>query len=145
MVDIDNLFGLRWHQRIVCDLGLIARHVERITHLQPVFTGEIEVALIMARTAKDCAGAIVHQDEISDIDRQALFRVYRIDAGKAGIKAQLFRLLDRLFASPGLGAIGDKSLQPNLVCGKLTCQWVIRRNRHEAGPKQGVGTGREDL
>ena len=39
-------------------------------HRTPVFTGEIEVALVVAGAAEDGAGAVAHDDEVGDIDRQ---------------------------------------------------------------------------
>ncbi len=35
-----------------------------------VFAGEVEVALVVGRAAEDGAGAVVHQNEVRDIDRQ---------------------------------------------------------------------------
>ena len=37
---------------------------------QPVFVDEIQVALVVRGAAEDRAGAVVHQDEIGDVERQ---------------------------------------------------------------------------
>ena len=41
---------------------------------QAVLARELEVALVVARAAEDRAGAVVHQHEVGDIDRQRLAR-----------------------------------------------------------------------
>ncbi len=48
-------------------------------HRQPVFAGEIEVALVMGGAAENGPGAIVHQHEIGDEDRHALAGIERMD------------------------------------------------------------------
>ena len=99
----------------------------------------------MAGAAENGAGAVVHQHEIGDVDRQALVRDQRIDAAQAGIETELFRLLDRFFAGAGLGAFGDEFLQVGTGRGEFGCQRMIRCDRHEAGAEQGVRTRGEDL
>ena len=39
-------------------------------HRQAVFAREVQVALVVRRAAEDRAGAVIHQHEIRDIDRQ---------------------------------------------------------------------------
>ena len=45
---------------------------------EPVFVDEIEVALVVRRAAEDRAGAVIHQDEVGDIDRQLPARIERM-------------------------------------------------------------------
>ncbi len=44
-----------------------------------VFAGEIEIALVVRGAAEDRAGAIAHQHEVRDIDRQLPVRIERMD------------------------------------------------------------------
>ena len=76
----------------VIDIGLVAdrerhwilmRRQHDGAHRQAVFAGEIEVALVMGRAAEDRAGAVIHQDEIRDIDRQ------RASSGSSGCTASM--------------------------------------------------------
>ena len=48
---------------------------------QPVFAGEIEVALVVRRAAEDRPGAVAHHDEVRDEDRQQPIR-HRRDGGR---------------------------------------------------------------
>ncbi len=57
--------------------------------LQFVLVGEIQIALIVRRTAENGARAIFHQDEIGDIDRQFPVLVERMPDLHASIKALL--------------------------------------------------------
>src|SRR6516164_11070845 len=36
---------------------------------EPVFAGEFEIALVVSGAAEDCAGAVLHQHKIGDINR----------------------------------------------------------------------------
>ena len=63
---------------------------------EAVLVDEVEVALVVRRAAEDRAGAVLHQDEVRDIDRQRPGRVERMLGADAGVEAQLLRRLDRL-------------------------------------------------
>jgi hypothetical protein len=67
---------------------------------QAVFVGEIEVALVMGRAAEDRAGAVFHQHEIGDIDRQSPPGIKRMFHADAGIEAELLGLFDGFLAVP---------------------------------------------
>ena len=71
---------------------------------QIVFLGKIEIPLIVCRTAKDCACAVVHQDKVGDINWQFPSGIERVAHAKARIKAALFGLLKRLFGRATLAA-----------------------------------------
>ena len=62
---------------------------------ETVFAGEIEVALVVRRAAENGAGAVIHQHEIGDIDRQLPVRVERMRGLEAGVVALLLGRLDR--------------------------------------------------
>ena len=57
-----------------------ARRAHHRDVAEAVFVGEIEVALVVRRAAEDGAGAVFHQDEIGDIDRQLPGRIEGMDA-----------------------------------------------------------------
>ncbi len=56
-------------------------------HRQVVLAGEIQVALVVGGAAEDRAGAIFHQHEIGDVDREFLAFHQRMARLKAGIVA----------------------------------------------------------
>ena len=69
--------------------------------VKAVLAGEIQIALVMAGAAEDRAGAVIHQHEVGDIERQKPVRIAeRMARFDAGVVALLFGLLD----VPGAGA-----------------------------------------
>jgi hypothetical protein len=107
-----DLFGLGRDKSLATIFGLHVITSERNEgrdHIQPVFPREIEVALVMRRAAENRAGAVVHQDEVGDIDRQLPRGIERMPTGQAGVEAQLLGLFDGLLgraAHARLGAEG---------------------------------------
>ena len=93
----------RIDQRAVIDIGLV-RQLERLG----VFAGrqddghdgkvvaarEIHVALVPGGAAEDGARAVVHQNEIRDVDGQLPALVERVHGANAGIVAALFSRFD---------------------------------------------------
>ena len=61
---------------------------------EPVFVDEVEVALVVRRAAEDRAGAVFHQDEVRDVDRQRPRRIERMDRPDAGVEAELLLRID---------------------------------------------------
>ena len=69
---------------------------------------KFEIALIVARDAEDRAGAVIHQHEIRDVDRQPPFGIERVDDLDRGLEALFLGRLELGRAgAPGL-AFGDK-------------------------------------
>ena len=91
-----------------------------------IFPREIEVALVMGGAAEDRAGAVIHQDEIGDVDRQ-FPRGCRTGGGtrspvsKPSFSAFSIRLLGGA-AAPRLGAEGRET---GVVRLKLLGEGVI--------------------
>src|SRR3546814_7390652 len=91
------------HKAAGADIGLVA--VEDLSvrvavgndavDREVIFAREIEVALVVRRTAEDRTGAIVHQHIVDDPDRQMPVGIERMFDRKAGVEAQLLRGLDR--------------------------------------------------
>ena len=62
----------------------------------------------MRRAAEDRAGAVAHQHEIGDHDRQLPVRIERMGRRQAGVVAQLLGLLDLGFGRADAAAFGDE-------------------------------------
>ena len=120
---------------------LMFRRAHHRHHVEPVFAGEIEVALVVRRAAEDGPGAVVHQDEVGDIDRHGPVRVERVDHPQPGVEAFLLGLLQRLFRGAHAAAVGAERGQPLDPPLQRPGQRMIRRDRREAGPEQGVVAG----
>ena len=61
-------------------LRVLARRADHRRVAEAVFVDEVEVALVVRRAAEDRAGAVIHQDEVGDIDRQLPRRIERMHA-----------------------------------------------------------------
>ena len=73
---------------------------------KPIDVDEVEVALVVRRAAEDRACAVVHENEVRDIDRQLPSRIEGMLDPHARVVALLLRRLDRR----------DRSADP---CGSL--------------------------
>ena len=112
---------------------------------EAVFVDEVEVALVMRRAAEDGAGAVIHEDEIGDIDRQRPVRVERMHGADAGVVAQLLGRLDRLRGRAGAPALLDEGGERRIPRGGGAGERMVGRQRHEAGAEQRVGARRVDV
>ncbi len=86
--------------------GVLVRRADHRHHVEPIFAGEIKVALVVRRAAEDRAGAVIHQDEVGDIDRQFPIRIKGVDHLKPGVEALLLGLLQLLFRGAHPAAFG---------------------------------------
>ena len=145
VVDPLHLFFLRRDIGGVADRLRIGQRFKGGNHRQVVFPHEIQVALVMRRTAKDRPGAIVHQDEIRDPDRQLPIRVQRMAHGQASVEAQLLGRLQRLFRCAALAAKGAELLDLWPRLGQCLGQRVVGRDADERRAHQRVGAGGIDL
>ena len=113
---------------------------------RPYCAGELEVALVAARHGHDRPGAVAHQHVVGDPDRDVLAgdRVGGVAAREhAGLLAVLVLALDVL-AAGGLALVREHGRRP-LRRRQVGDERVLRRQHHERGPEQRVGTGREHL
>ena len=99
----------------------------------------------MARAAEDRAGAVFHEHEVGDVDRQRGVVLERVADREAGIMAALLGALDGLLAGAHAVALGDERGQRRIARGELIGQRVVRRNRAERRAEDGVVARREDL
>ena len=84
-------------------------------YVQPVLPCEVQVALIVGRTAEDGTLAVFHQHEIRDIDRHRPGRVERMHGPEAGVEALFLRRLQRDLAGAHAVAHGDELGQGRIV------------------------------
>ena len=81
----------------------------------------------MGGAAENRAGAVVHQNEIGDIDRKfpiGIKRVYRLDAG---VEAQFFRSLYFGLRRTHAVTLLDERRQFWILCRGCLCQRMIGR------------------
>ncbi len=99
----------------------------------------------MRRAGKDRAGAVIHQDEVGDPDRQFPIGVQRVAHADAGVHPQFFGRLDGLRCGAALAAFGDEGGDLGVVRLKHLGNRMIGRNADEGRAEQGVGPGGEHL
>ncbi len=110
-----------------------------------VFVDEVEIALVVRRTAEDCAGAVIHQYEVCDIDREFPFAIERMHCLDAGVEALLLRGLDVGGCCARSFALGNERRELRIrFCG-LGGKRMIRRQRQKFCAEQRVWPRREHL
>ena len=124
---------------------IFARRQDHRDDRQPIFAREIEIALVVRRTAEDRAGAVFHQDKIGDINRYAALLVERVNGFQGRAIAAFIGRLDNRFAGTEPVAFGDEFGELRVARGELLRQRVMRRQRDERGTEQCIGTGCENL
>ena len=77
--------------------GVLARRQHHRHHVQPILAREIQVTLIMARTAEDRARAVFHQHEVGDPHREGCVLQERVPHAQPGVVALLLRGFDHHF------------------------------------------------
>ena len=126
-------------------LRVLARRAHHRRVAEPVFVDEVEVALVVRRAAEDRAGAVIHQDEVGDVDRQRPIRIERMDGLDAGVEALLLGGLDDLLRGAVALALGDELGERRILRRRRRRQRMVRRDRHELGAEQRVVARGEDL
>ena len=99
----------------------------------------------MRRAAEDGAGAVIHQDEVGDVDGELPVRVERMHRADAGIEAHLLGGVDRLLRGAHVVALRDEGGERGVLRRRRGRQRMIRRQRHELGAEQSVRPRGEDL
>ena len=107
---------------------------------QTIGVNKIQITLVMGRTAEDGARAIIHQNEIGDINRNFPIGIKRMKTANAGIKSFFLRFGDGLLRRSHALAFLDKGLQGRIIhrCG--FGQGMVGRKSQKFGPKQCVRT-----
>ena len=137
--EIANLLGLGWHIGFGQRCLIRAFGPEDRRNWQAISGGKVEIALVMRRAAKDRAGAIFHQHEIGDVDRQLPRFVKRVAHPHAGIKPAFLGLLERLFRGADPAALGHKTGNLRVMPLQVPGQRMVRADRGERRTQQGVG------
>ena len=99
----------------------------------------------MRRTAENGAGAVIHQYEIRDIDRQHPVGIEGMGNPQAGVEAEFLGRLDRSFRRAARLAVADKRGERLVLRGEVFRQRMVRRDRQEFRAEQRIGAGRIDL
>ena len=99
----------------------------------------------MRGAAEHRAGAVIHQHEIGDEQRQLPVRIERMDHREASIIALLFGGLDLGGGGAGALALGDERLERRIARGERLGDRMIGGDRREACAEQRVGARREHL
>ena len=108
---------------------------------QAVFAGEVQVALVVGRAAEDRAGAVVHQDEVGDPDRQAPGRIEGMDDLQAGVEAHLLGGLDLGLGGAALAAVGDEGGDRRVARGQPLGQRMVRGDGRRSSRRTGCRAG----
>ena len=126
-------------------LRVLARRADHRRVAETVFVDEVEVALVVRRAAEDGAGAVLHQNEIGDIDRQLPVGIERMHRPDAGVEAHLLGGVDRRLRGAHLLALLDEGGELRIFRSGGRGQRMIGRQRHELGAEQSVRPRGEDL
>jgi len=116
----------------------IRRHDHRGDR-QIVFAGEIEVALVAGGAAENGAGAVIHQHEIGDIDRDRPVRVERMNHIDRGLHARFLGRFQRCHRGPGAAAFVAERGHCGVLGGQFSGQRMIGGNRQERSAIKGIG------
>ena len=139
----DGVFGLgdaqpiekpRMDQDAIADEGLVhngkvrggrlARRDHR-NHPKSVLVRELQIALIVRGAPEHGAGAVLHQYEVGDVDRQFHVLAERVAGTQSGVQAALLGRLDGLLAGPHAIALGDEVGHGGLALAELAGQGMV--------------------
>ena len=126
-------------------LGVLPGRAHDRDVAESVFVDEVEVALVVRRAAEDGAGAVVHEDEIGDVDRQLPRRVERVQRRDAGVEPHLLGGIDLGLCGAAVPAFLDELGELRILLCRRGGERMIRRERHEFRAEQRVRPRGEDL
>ncbi len=113
--------------------------------LELVFAREVEVALIVRGAAEDRASAVIHEDEVGNVNRQFHGRAEGVGRDDAGVVALLLGAVDLFLRRTDLAALLDERHQLRIVLGERLGQRVLGRDADEARAEDRVGPRGEHL
>ena len=123
-------------------LGKAVVRCDRFEHgrdRQFVFACEIKVTLVVCGTAKDRACAVVHQNEVGDVNGQFPRRIKRVTHADACVKAALFGLFQLFLGRAHTAAFCTELRDRGVVLFQITRQRVIRRDTNKRRAHQRIG------
>ena len=142
---VADLFGFWRDVGRGLNVDLAIERDKGVDDRQVVLATEVVVALIMSGAAKDRAGAIVHQNEVGDIDRQFQRGVKGVADAQAGVVAKLVGLFDGLFGGAALTGLGAEGRDIGVGFLKIPRQRVIGGDADKGRAHQRVGSCRVNL
>ncbi len=119
-------------------LGVLAFRTHDGGVAECVFVDEVEIALVVRRAAEDGAGAVFHQYEVRDIDRQLPVGIERMYRADTGVEALLLRGVDNLLRGADAFYFGDELREFRILRSRGLRQRMVGCNRHEFGAEQRV-------
>ena len=93
----------------------------------------------MRRAAENRACAVIHQDEIGDIDGQFPSRIKGVAHSQACVEPHLFGLFQRLCRCATLATLGTEFRDLGAFCFQLLGQRMIGRDAHKTCTHQRIG------
>src|SRR5262245_53757381 len=89
-------------------VGLLSRRAHHRRIAEPIFVGEVEVALVVCRAAEDRARAVVRQDEVGGVDRKLPVWIEGMESLHAGLQTLLLGGIYQLLCSAVTSALLDE-------------------------------------
>ena len=152
--DAEPIEKIRIEQNAIARIGLVAdgealrvsaRRQHDRAHGTPIGAREFEIALIVRGTAEDRAGAVLHQNEIGDVDGKLSTLDHGMRDAHAGIEALLLLRLQFGEARAVTVTFLDERFGFGVRLGDDARKTVIGRDRQERRAEQRIGTRGEDL
>ena len=136
---VENLFGFCWNVGLL-ELwrALLGREVGGGDR-QCVLRCELEIAFVMGRTPKNRACAVVHHNEVGDIDGQFPRLIKRVTHAKACIKAFLLGCFDLFRGGATFAAVLVEREHLCIVFLKQLGERVVRRDANKRRTVQSIG------
>ena len=112
---------------------------------ETIASRKVQIALVMRRAAEDRARAVIHQDEIGDIDRQRPIGIEGMNDAQPRVIALLLRRLDRRDRGADMAAFLREGGERRVARSRFARERVIGRERHEFRAEQSVRPRGEHL
>jgi hypothetical protein len=134
------------HRVVVVAVDVLLDFQQRVAHFdrhddhadrQRVLLREFPVALVVARHRHDRAGAVAHQHEVGDVDRQRFARD-RMQRAQAGVHAALLLRFEFGLGNAALLQFLDEGLQRGIGRGRALRERVLGGDAHERHAHQRV-------
>ena len=105
---------------------------------QIVLLGELPVARVVTGNRHDSTRAITHKNEIRDPQRHFVAGQW-MDRGNAERHSLFLHRLEGRLGRIGLLAFFNECSDIGIFCGRLQCQWMLRRDRHVGHAHERIG------
>src|SRR5262249_61702250 len=112
---------------------------------EPIFVVERDVALVGCRAAEDRARAVVHHDEVGDIDRKLPVWIEGMESLHPGVETLLLGGIYQLLCSAVASALRDECRKRGVLGRRGGGEGMVGRKRHELGAEQRIMPRGEDF